>query len=57
MFVDVNQPFMGGNIDYTTFFDSKFYGPNAEQYGGDWAFMVSGGSAPGIASGQFVTAR
>nr|WP_314257130.1 hypothetical protein [uncultured Devosia sp.] len=57
VFVDANQPFMGGNIDYTTFFDSKFYGPNAEQYGGDWAFMVSGGSDPGIASGQFVTAR
>lgn len=57
VFIDSFQPFMGGTIDYTTHFSSQFYGPNAEQYGGKWAFHVAGGTDPGVASGVFATAR
>jgi hypothetical protein len=49
--------FQGGTIDVDSNFDADFYGPGAEELAGDWSFDVTGGSAPGEASGQFATKR
>ena len=57
VYVNSYQDFMGGNVDYMEHMDTRFYGPNAEQYGGEWAFRVSGGTAPGVVSGDFVSKR
>lgn len=51
------QSFLGGTITATNHTSFDLYGPTGEQYGGDWGFVVSGGSDPGLVQGQFVTSR
>jgi hypothetical protein len=50
--------FEGGTIDAATSeVTADMYGPNAEEVGGTWAFVVDGGDHPGRASGEFVGKR
>jgi hypothetical protein len=37
--------------------DGAFYGPEAEEFAGGWAFTIVGGTDSGVASGQFAAKR
>lgn len=45
--------FFGGTITGPGSLEGAFYGPGAEQVGGQWSFDVVGGSLPGTAQGIF----
>lgn len=52
-----NPSFLGGTITSTDHTNFDFYGPQAQEFGGHWGFVVTGGSEPGLVSGMVKTAR